>query len=58
VGEKNLKKITSRRCGLKWTKLKYSMQSLLSNLTQDTLCKSEEEDISFITEVATSQFKH
>jgi len=38
VGEENVKKITSRRRGLKWTKLKYSMQSLLSNLTQDTLC--------------------
>jgi hypothetical protein len=58
VGEENLKKITRRRCGLKWTKLKYSMPSLISNLTQDTPCKFEEEDVSFITEVATSQFKH
>jgi len=58
MGEEYLKKITSRRCGIKWTKLKYSMQSLLSNLTQDTLCKSEGEGISFITEVATSHFKH
>lgn len=57
AGEENLRKITSRRA-LKWTKLKYSMQSILSNITQDTLCKSKEEDFTFITEVAISQFKH